>query len=143
MKNPAELLKESRLSKRNTSLLAASVLCMSGCAIDSYLSDANGVECDGKRTKVDFSDNIDKISFAAHSHADTLAISVTRIATGTYEFQTQTMTSDTHETTYKARVLSNNGAANPDYMVNQGNATWSVDVRDDGHSAVISGYCKE
>lgn len=143
MKNPMELLKEYPLSKRNTSLLAASALCISGCTLDSYLSDANAVKCDGKRTKVEFSDKVDKISFAAHGNAGTLAISVSRTAAGTYEFQTQSMANGTPETIHTARVFSENGSADPDYMVNHGDAIWSVDVRDDESSAVISGYCEE
>lgn len=138
MRNPVDIPREYPLPKRATSLLAASALCLSGCTIDSYLTDANGIECDGKRTKVEFSDDVNQVTLATHSGADTLAITVSR-RNGVYELHAQPIAGDTPT----INTFAEDGSADPDYIVSQRNATWSVDVRDNESSVVVSGYCKE
>jgi len=38
-------------------LLAISAFTLTGCTVDSYLTDTSAVECDGKRTKTDLPDD--------------------------------------------------------------------------------------
>ena len=62
---------EKITNKRRNVLLATalSATALVGCSIDSYLTDASDVQCDGKRTKVELEEN-GRATFIVHGDKD-------------------------------------------------------------------------
>lgn len=132
-------------SKIGSVLLASVALFSSGCSptieIDSYLTDVNGVQCDGRRTMADFGD-LSRVSFLAHEDGtDIVQVNVRRDKNGKYEYSAEPVGEKPKD---PVEVIGNevsNGSANPDFSFAHGDSVWSVDVRPDDPSAVISGNC--
>lgn len=116
-------------------------LFFAGCTIESYLTDADNVHCDGRRTRTEFNDNVSQVTFHVHQDdVDPLAVTVTRTDDDTYGFEVDApgeMPVDTDVLVDPVR----DGTGEPDYSFTHEDAVWSVDVRPDEPSAVISGSC--
>lgn len=123
-------------------LLTSATLFLSGCTIDSYLTDPNGVQCDGKRTMAELGKDLGQISFFAHEEGtDTVKVTVTREGENKYAFSAEPAVIDPKDAVHVVGDVVQDGSANPDFSFAHGDAIWGVDVRPDEASAVISGNC--
>ena len=126
-------------SGRAAAVLASAALLFSGCTIDSYLTDTNNVHCDGKRTIADFGDVGSRVSFFGHQKdADILTVAVTRESEDKYSFSAEPAANNVKGRVSILGDTVHDGSADPDFSFTYADAVWSVDLRPDDPSAVIS-----
>lgn len=127
------------LRKRGAALLLGSAL-LSGCVIDSYLTDASAVECDGKRTKADFDEGVESVSFIIHPPEEKHKVTVAR-EDDQYYVSVEPLGEISDDSFKTTDMPLKNGPNNPDFSFLAGKGAWMVDVRPDEPSVVISGNC--
>ena len=122
-------------------LITAGTLSITGCSIDSYLNDQGDVQCDGKRTKADFEDDLDSVSFVVHEDDDVAYdVKISRSEPG-YNMVVSLPASESGAGDGFIEDSTPSGKGNPDFSFVTDGATWVVDVRPDEPSVVVSGNC--
>ena len=126
--------------KRNALLaVALSATALAGCSIDSYLTDASNVRCDGKRTKTELEGN-GVATFIVHGEDDSVAtVQVRRNEEGV-------SVGVSGDVTGPPQQLEDDGFTAPTPIVNGAELSafgaggaWVIDARED--SIVIQGTC--
>ena len=127
--------------------LAVMALVLAGCSItiDSRLTDAGNVPCDGTRTEADFSSHVSQVTFIVHQKkAASLNVEVQKTSRTDYVYSVQTLSGAKPTDVTIIGTPDSRGDASPDFRFQHGSAIWSVDVEpsNHGHSdALISGSC--
>ena len=133
------------LSYRKSTALAAaalSTLAMAGCTIDSYLTDASNVTCDGKRTKADLEgDGIATFVVHGKENGEVATVKVRR-SQGAASVQSSGDVAGA-----PSQILDEDGFTKP-LPITEGaelstfgaGGAWVIDVRED--SVVIQGTCE-
>lgn len=126
--------------KRNTLLaVVLSATALVGCSIDSYLTDASDVQCDGKRTKTELEGN-GMATFIVHGEDDSVAtVQVRRSDEGV-------SVGVTGDVTGPPQQVEDDGFTAPTPIVDGAELStfgaggaWVIDARED--SVVIQGSC--
>ena len=127
--------------KRTAAALAAlSAVALTGCSIDSYLTDPSNVQCDGNRTRVDLVGN-GMAPFVVHgkNKGDAAVVHVRRNAEGA-------SVKVTGDVTGPPQQLAADGYTPPTPVVNGpelsafgAGGAWVIDVQKD--AVVIEGTC--
>lgn len=126
--------------KRDFLLMAAlSATAFAGCSIDSYLTDASDVQCDGKRTRTELEGN-GMATFVVHGEDDAVAtVQVRRSEEGV-------SVGVTGDVTGPPQQLEEDGFTAPTPLVDGAELStfgaggaWVIDARED--SVVIQGSC--
>lgn len=127
--------------RRNVLAIAAlSAAALTGCSVDSYLTDASNVHCDGKRTKTDLEGN-GMATFVVHGkqEGDVATVKVRRNNEGV-------SVGVAGDVTGPPQQLEDDGYTAPTPIVDGAELSafgaggaWVIDVRND--SVVIQGSC--
>ncbi len=132
----------NRLKFKNRDALLAvtlSATALVGCSIDSYLTDASDVQCDGKRTKADLKVNGMATFIVRGEDESNATVQVRRSEEGV-------SVGVTGDVTGPPQQLEDNGFTKPTPLVDGAELSafgaggaWVIDVRED--SVVIQGSC--
>jgi hypothetical protein len=133
---------EKLLQARRNALVAATLAAaaLSGCTIDSYLTDPSNVQCDGRRTKVNLAVSGMAIFIVHGKHAgDSATVKVRRSEAGAD-------VAVAGDVTGPPQVLEADGFSRvtpvvdgPELSAFGAGGAWVIDVRED--SVVIQGTC--
>jgi len=129
-------------NKRRIAVVVAalSATALASCSVDSYLTNASNVHCDGKRTKVDLAvDGLATFIVHGNDEGDVATVKVRRS-------EDRASVAVSGEVTGPPQQLEADGFTTPTAVVNGAELSafgaggvWVIDVRED--SVVIQGTC--